>query len=229
MRIRTYLLAAAGIVLAVGPVKRAGSHPGGTDASGCHSCESNCETWNETQGERHCHGGEQSDSDAEGDETESAEAEESGERPDLEEGQKAYVVDVLDGDTLRVRPLAGDASEIRIRILGIDCPESHKNPKCRREGREGGETCAEQIPEGLRAARRASDLAKGEVVRLETGADDGAFETGGYGRLLAYVRLPDGSDFGEVLVREGLCSDYGDEYPHPRHKRYERAEDEAES
>jgi hypothetical protein len=29
--------------------------------------------------------------------------------------------------------------------LGIDCPESHRNEKCTREGHRGGKTCAAQI------------------------------------------------------------------------------------
>jgi Staphylococcal nuclease homologue len=41
-----------------------------------------------------------------------------------------------------------------------------------------------------------------------------------YGRVLAYVRLPDGSDLGLTLLREGLCADATASYPHPRTAQY---------
>lgn len=222
MAVRTVM--SATVVVAVASalaISAARTHPGGTDEAGCHVCSSNCEKWGEREGERHCHGGGESSSETEssGDESEAD--------LEIEEGDRAYVQKVLDGDTLQVRVLSDGARELRIRILGIDCPESHENPKCRREGAEGGATCAEQIPDGLRASRRAAELVKGEVVGLESGTGGGEFERGGYGRLLAYVRLSDGRDLGEVLIREDHCSDYGDEYPHPRHDRYERAEAES--
>lgn len=209
------------------------THPGGTDEEGCHTCESNCDRWGEERGERHCHGDGEGEDDSDGDETDSAEDQEESDSDasdaaaQLEEGQRAYVQKVLDGDTLQVRPLGVESEQLRIRVLGIDCPESHKNPKCRREGEEGGESCEEQIPDGLRAARRVSELIDEEVVRLESGEEDGSFETGGYGRVLAYIRMEDGRDLGEVLIREDHCSDYGDEYPHPRHEKYERLEAES--
>jgi len=33
------------------------AHPGNTASDGCHYCWTNCESWGEVQGERHCHGG----------------------------------------------------------------------------------------------------------------------------------------------------------------------------
>lgn len=31
------------------------AHPGNTDASGCHTCRTNCAKWGLSQGEYHCH------------------------------------------------------------------------------------------------------------------------------------------------------------------------------
>jgi hypothetical protein len=31
------------------------AHPGGTDASGCHTCRTNCPDWGLSTGEYHCH------------------------------------------------------------------------------------------------------------------------------------------------------------------------------
>lgn len=230
-RIAPTLVAAVALFGAAlfGPVV-GGAHPGGTDDEGCHTCRTNCEKWDEETGERHCHDSSESEGGSEAEKEEASEQnEESGEEgdregPEMSEGQRAYVDKVLDGDTLLVRVLSDASKKVRVRVLGIDCPESHKNPKCRREGRSGGATCEEQIPKGRKAAGRAAELVKHEVVRLESKGGEGEFGRGGYGRLLAYVRLEDGRDFGKVLVGEGHCEDYGDAYPHPRHEEYEEAQ-----
>lgn len=33
------------------------AHPGNTASDGCHYCRTNCESWGEVYGARHCHGG----------------------------------------------------------------------------------------------------------------------------------------------------------------------------
>lgn len=210
---------------------RAVAHPGGTDEEGCHHCRSNCDEWELEQDEYHCHGSDDGEDEAssesdEGGESHSDDDEGSeGDEVELAEGERVRVVEVLDGDTLVVR---ADGNDLRIRILGIDCPESSVNPKCRRQGRQGGPGCEEQIPEGKDATARARELVEDEVVRLESEEGNGHFGRGGYDRILAYVRTENGRDFGRVLISEGLCYDYGDKYPHPRHESYERAERRAE-
>lgn len=130
--------------------------------------------------------------------------------PDALDGRTAYVEKVVDGDTLTVRV---DGQRVKIRVLGIDCPESHANEKCARDGREGRRGCREQVPLGRQAAQRAAQLLKHRTVTLE-----GPTKTDLYERTLAYVRLPDGRDFGAVMIAEGLCEDFGWKYPHPRMK-----------
>lgn len=34
----------------------ANAHPGRTNASGCHTCKTNCKSWGLKKGEYHCHG-----------------------------------------------------------------------------------------------------------------------------------------------------------------------------
>lgn len=135
------------------------------------------------------------------------------------EGQQAYVEKVMDGDTIGVR-LLSDSSRVKVRILGIDCPESHKNAKCDRDGKAGRQGCAEQVPLGLNAAKRAAELLKGVVVTLEAGSKDGKLKKDRYGRFLAYVRLPDGGDYGLVMLQERQCEDFSWKYPHHRMKEY---------
>ena len=44
------------IVSALGLSSVAQSHPGRTASDGCHYCRTNCSSWGETAGARHCHG-----------------------------------------------------------------------------------------------------------------------------------------------------------------------------
>ena len=130
---------------------------------------------------------------------------------------KAYVEKVVDGDTIKVRVLNQGNKIHTIRITGIDCPESHKNKKCKRDGQQGRRGCDWQVPRGLEASRGAAKLLKHKTVTLECG---GKCKKGGYGRHLRYVRLDDGSDYGLRMVRDGYCEDFGWKYPHPRDKTY---------
>jgi micrococcal nuclease len=122
---------------------------------------------------------------------------------------------VTDGDTIRVD---GADGEEKVRVLGIDCPESARNAKCERDGRQGRHDCDWQVPRGVEAKRIARELLEGQQVTLE-----GPFSRDPYGRLLAYVRMADGQDYGLRMVREGRCEDFGWKYPHPRAAQYQGA------
>jgi micrococcal nuclease len=124
------------------------------------------------------------------------------------------VTHITDADTIKV---SRDGQETTVRVLGIDCPESKPNSKCRRDGRKGRPGCAEQVPRGKAATKRARELLEGATVTLEC---DGECKPGVYGRALRYIRLSDGRDYGLVMVKAGLCEDYGWKYPHPRMKSY---------
>jgi micrococcal nuclease len=116
-------------------------------------------------------------------------------------GDGGRVTRVVDGDTLRVRVASG-ASE-RVRVLGIDTPEI-------------GEC-------GFRAATEAArELALGRRVALTGDPSQAARDR--FERLLAYVRLPDGRDLGEVLLRQGLARVYVFDRPFRRLEAYRRAE-----
>ncbi|MFN3197343.1 MAG: thermonuclease family protein [Bradymonadia bacterium] len=135
-------------------------------------------------------------------------------------GEQGLVTSVQDGDTFRVT-LEDDIS-VSVRVLGVDCPESSFNAKCERDGAEGRRPCEEQIPLGQRATVRARALLNGQQITLEPG--ENGFEWDTFGRLLAYVRLPDDQDFGLVMLSEGLCSDFSWRYPHPRQGPYREAD-----
>ena len=92
---------------------------------------------------------------------------------------QATVVEVVDGDTIRVR--LPDGREEPVRYIGIDTPER-------------GDPCFQE------AADANARLVEGRRVRLERDVS----ERDRYGRLLAYVhRVGDDLFVNEALVREG--------------------------
>ena len=144
-------------------------------------------------------------------------------RPKSEEQARAYdfekyhaktftVADVIDGDTIDIDIPNGKYSHTRIRLWGIDTPET-KNPKLG------------VMYFGPEAAEFAKELAFGKPVTVYL---EKHRTRGKYGRLLAYVRLPDGSILNEVLVAEGFA--YADlRFRHSFYNKYKQLEASARS
>lgn len=97
------------------------------------------------------------------------------------------VTKVVDGDTFWVDN--GTAKGIKIRLTGIDAPESQKRWK-REEGYYGKESKA-----------YLTQLLKDKKVRLETDIDS----LDRYGRTLSYVYLEDDTFVNAVLVKKGYA------------------------
>lgn len=87
------------------------------------------------------------------------------------------VVGVLDGDTIEV---LHDGHPKRIRLNGIDCPEKGQ-------------------PFGKKAKQFTSTMVFGKEVTLQTHGKDK------YGRTIADVLLPDGTNVNHMLVKDGWC------------------------
>ena len=125
----------------------------------------------------------------------------------------ATVVEVVDGDTLDVR--FQDGSEDRVRLLGVDTPETHvDNSPGEFEGvpdTDAGRTCLAGW--GERATAFAEDRLAGETVVVET--DPTADRRGGYDRLLAYVTVEGGdASFNQELLADGYARLYDTEFTH---------------
>ncbi|HEX7518977.1 MAG TPA: thermonuclease family protein [Candidatus Deferrimicrobium sp.] len=106
--------------------------------------------------------------------------------------ETGVVVEVVDGDTLRVRT-AGSAEAATVRLIGIDAPErSHPSV--------GKEFFSDE------AAAHLASLCRGKTVRMEKDAE----ETDKYDRLLRYVFLPppDGRLLNEEMLRAGMARAY---------------------
>lgn len=96
------------------------------------------------------------------------------------------VVGISDGDTLTV---LRDRTPIKIRLYGIDCPESKQDF-------------------GSRAKSLTAELAFGQVVKVQRR------DTDRYGRTVAEVMLPDGRSLNHELVRQGMVWHYRRYAPH---------------
>jgi len=110
--------------------------------------------------------------------------------------REALVTHVIDGDTA---VLAGGA---KVRFLGIDAPEMEK------DGRP-----ADFLAHQSKAY--VARLIEGKTVRLEY--DRERYDR--YGRLLAYLFLPDGVLVNAAVVRQGLAR----VYVHPPNERHQEA------
>src|SRR2546423_3882708 len=100
--------------------------------------------------------------------------------PRFDGAPKARVQRVVDGDTVR---LAGLGS---VRLIGINTPEVYGHVQC-------------FGPEASAFAKRA--LRRGLEIRYRVGRE--AHDR--YGRLLAYVWLPDGRLFNRLLAEDGFA------------------------
>ncbi len=114
--------------------------------------------------------------------------------------QPASIVHVTDGDTLVVML---NGRKEKVRLIGIDAPESRKNRKAYRDTDRSGKDVSVLIIQGKRATAFVRDIVKkGHTVHLEFDAE----HRDRYGRLLAYVYLSDGRMLNELIVSSGYAS-----------------------
>jgi micrococcal nuclease len=123
-------------------------------------------------------------------------------------GERARVLEVIDGDTLLVR---SDQDVRTIRLIGIDAPERGHPARPKEFGSD-------------ESAKYLSDLCEGKEVLLEPDRED----TDSYGRYLRYVFLPGPERrlLNLDLVRHGYARVLRP-FPFSRREEFERAEEEA--
>jgi micrococcal nuclease len=121
------------------------------------------------------------------------------------------VLDVVDGDTVTVDYRG---SEVSVRVIGIDTPET-VHPS---EPVECG---------GPQASAAATRLLSGKKVRLVFDPSQG--RTDSYGRTLAYLEAPGVGDFGLAMVRQGRAAEYTYDSAYARQARYLNAQDNAQT
>jgi len=125
-------------------------------------------------------------------------------------GKSFQVTHVVDGDTIDVDEPDRGGPATRVRLWGVDTPET-KAP---------GKGVQHFGPE---ATAFTSRLCEGKTVRLELIRGK---TRGKYGRLLAYVELPDGMMLNRELIRQGYG--YADpRFHHPRETEFQQVQAQA--
>jgi micrococcal nuclease len=122
----------------------------------------------------------------------------------------ATVIQDVDGDTVLARLRSGRVEKVR--LLGVDTPETvdpRKPVQC--FGRE--------------ASEHARGLLDQQSVYIETDPSQGDRDI--YGRLLAYIWLPGGRNFGEVMIGDGYAHEYTYRIPYAYQDEFRAAQDEA--
>lgn len=121
------------------------------------------------------------------------------------------VIRVVDGDTLVV-DMQGVPEKVR--LIGINTPETvdpRKPVECF----------------GKEASDAAKRLLAGQVVRIETDSSQG--ERDKYGRLLAYVFLPNDVNINRYMIAEGYAYEYTYHVPYQYQKEFKQAQRDAEA
>lgn len=111
---------------------------------------------------------------------------------------RAEVVRVIDGDTIVVSchlPYNLVMTNVHVRLLGINAPEL--------KSKDAAEKARAQ-----RAKKFVEDLlTAGSLVRIATLESD---ETDSFGRTLAWVILPNGTNLSQLLLDNGLAEVYAE-------------------
>lgn len=114
--------------------------------------------------------------------------------------EELTVTKIVDGDTFR---MIYGGEDISVRLIGIDTPESRSNERAVNQATEQNTTVEEITKMGKRSAqflRKLLPIDTKVKVELDIQKKDR------YGRLLAYIYLPDGKMVNEVIVMEGYAS-----------------------
>ena len=128
------------------------------------------------------------------------------------DGSVTEVLRVIDGDTVVIET---DGVPLKVRVIGIDTPETmHPAKPIEAFGPE--------------ATAHARTLLEGNKVQIQYDPDPTHDRWDRYGRLLTYVGLPDGRDFGLLMIRKGFARAYL-KYPFSRIAKYVAAEQAAKN
>jgi micrococcal nuclease len=116
---------------------------------------------------------------------------------------------VVDGDTVDV---VIDERVVRVRLIGIDTPETldpRKEVQCF----------------GLEATQHLKDLLVDQTVTLEYDESQGLVDK--YDRALGYLKLDDGTNIAERMLRDGFAYEYTYDDPYKYQEVFKNAEQDA--
>ena len=132
---------------------------------------------------------------------------------DTYHGKTFTVIHAIDGDTFDIDIPDGRHARTRVRLLGIDAPETNSEQ-------------ATPMVFGPQATECLRELAFGKSVVVYLDAPNPT--RGKYSRLLAYIQLPDGRFLNEVLLAEG-CAYADRRFRHSFFNKYQQLEARARS
>ena len=127
-------------------------------------------------------------------------------------GQRFEVMRVIDGDTIELRSPDGERATTRVRLWGVDTPEM---------GNPGRNTPPEAF--AVEATEFTTRKTRGQYVRVHLQQHR---LRGQYGRLLAYIELPNGRVLNAELIKNGL-SEHDARWGHDQVEHYDRLEQRA--
>jgi len=104
-----------------------------------------------------------------------------------------YVKKVYDGDTFLA------SNSFKVRLIGVDTPESYESNKLSRDSFISGIKPAQIIKLGKISHAFTKKMCEHKYVRIEFDSQ----KKDRYGRILAYVFLPDGKLLNEEILRSG--------------------------
>lgn len=128
---------------------------------------------------------------------------------------------VVDTDTIVVEWIYGTN---KVRLAGIDAPESKDNKKLREQAEKLGITPSALLQMSQVVIRQMDIMITGKDVKIVFPRDKVEYDS--FGRVLGYIEV-DGKDVCEMLLRNGLS--YPRPEPHPRKERYARVGAEAQA
>lgn len=112
---------------------------------------------------------------------------------------KVYVAEIVDADTIKIR--INNRIE-RLRLIGIDAPEIHKNRKAYYMARKKHRDIEEILKMGKKAKDYLLSVIKpGDTVWVEFDVQ----LRDRYGRLLGYVYLKNGEMLNEKILKDGYA------------------------
>ena len=119
--------------------------------------------------------------------------------------RNAILLEWLDGDTCRVFVDQGfdQWSKQVVRVYGINCPERHSANKV-------------EMEDGLKAYHYAYELIpSNSKIIIQSYKATGAATMEKYGRWLAKIQTPHGTDFGKAMLNANLARPYFGEKRQP--------------
>jgi micrococcal nuclease len=117
----------------------------------------------------------------------------------LQAYEKAKILSIVDGDTVKV---IFHNREERLRLIGIDTPESIPNSKAKKDAQRTKSDIETITSQGREAKSFMKGLVKpGDLLKIEFDVRT----RDKYGRLLAYLYLPSGKMLNEEIVKAGYA------------------------